>query len=97
MTEVVAALERAKASMPPEIVKAHEHSSQHRVELGASKVCGCFYCLKIFTPDEIDDWVDNGKTALCPSCEIDSVIGDASGFPITKEFMGQMHHYWFED
>lgn len=58
--------------------------------------CGCFYCLKIFHPNEIIEWIDEpGKTALCPFCEIDSVIGESSGFPITVEFLQQMQQYWF--
>jgi hypothetical protein len=72
----------------------------------ASDLCGCFYCLEIFDPDEIMDWIeegpgkttditDNGQTALCPKCGIDSVIGSASGYPITSEFLQRMKDYWF--
>jgi len=35
-------------------------------------------------------------TALCPHCGIDSVIGESSSVPITKEFLGKMKKYWFE-
>jgi len=51
--------------------------------------------MAIFKPGEIDVWIDEDQTALCPKCGIDSVIGSASGFPITKEFMQKMHDYWF--
>ena len=53
--------------------------------------------MKIFTPQEITDWIEDksGITALCPSCGIDSVIGESSGFPITEEFMREMNSYWF--
>lgn len=54
------------------------------------------FCLKIFESNEIVDWTDaDDDTALCPSCEIDSVIGDASGYPITREFLLKMQEYWF--
>lgn len=33
---------------------------------------------------------------MCPHCQIDSVIGDASGLPITNEFLKQMHEKWFQ-
>jgi acetone carboxylase gamma subunit len=36
-----------------------------------------------------------GQTALCPECGIDSVIGDASGYPITEAFLGKMKTFWF--
>ena len=78
---------------------AHAHSSNHRDALLASEVCGCFYCLKTFVPGAIDEWIDpegeEGTTALCPHCGIDSVIGSASGFPITAEFLDRMRRYWF--
>lgn len=83
----------------PDHVRAHTRSSFHRQEVLSSKVCGCFYCLAVFEPDAIAGWIDDensiGQTALCPKCGIDSVIGSGSGFPITKEFLGKMHSYWF--
>jgi hypothetical protein len=42
---------------PPHIA-AHKHSSRHRTEVLASERCGCFYCLAIFDPSDIPDWVD---------------------------------------
>ena len=34
-------------------------------------------------------------TALCPYCHIDSVIGDAAGFPIIPKFLKAMNKRWF--
>jgi hypothetical protein len=34
---------------------------------------------------------------MCPRCGIDSVLGDRSGFPISAEFLGEMHRYWFTE
>jgi len=90
-------MEAALASI---IEAAHKCCSRHRDEIMASKNCGCFYFQKIFTSDEIEDWCDEqwdtrGATALCPYCGIDSVIGDASGYGISPEFLGQMHRCWF--
>ena len=84
----------------PAHVRAHAHSSNHRDEILASGVCGCFYCLATFGPEEIDEWVDErdgvGTCALCPRCGIDSVFGSASAFPATPEFLAAMHDYWFK-
>jgi hypothetical protein len=78
--------------------EAHKHSIRHREEIAASERCGCFYCLAIFEPAAITDWVDeHDVTALCPKCGIDSVIGTASGFPIADfEFLTAMKEHWFE-
>jgi len=78
-------------------IAAWAHAAHHRRELEASDKCGCFYCLAIFPPRAVEDWLNEGDgTAICPECSIDSVIGSASGFPITTEFLQQMHAYWFE-
>lgn len=79
---------------------AHKHSSKHREEVLASTTCGCFYCQTTFPPRAIKEWVDlgqnpAGETALCPNCGIDSVIGDAAGFPLTASFLANMHQRWF--
>src|SRR5262249_14723607 len=77
-------------------ITAHKHSIRHRAELEASERCGCFYCLAIFSPERIADWLHEGEgTALCPECGIDSVIGSASGYPITASFLRLMQRHWF--
>lgn len=63
-------------------------------------------CIDRFSTSEIPDWVDETlykgaeviryePTARCPRCGIDSVIGSASGYPITREFLQTMNSYWF--
>lgn len=77
---------------------AHRYSINHRRHIETSKLCGCFSCLAIFFPTDITDWIEEptgGGTARCPRCDVDAVIGSASGFPITKEFLGAMRQYWF--
>ena len=77
-------------------ITAHEHCTDNKNALQNSKICGCFYCLAIFEPKEIKDWIlEGGGTAKCPRCGIDSVIGDSSGYPITVEFLKKMHEHWF--
>lgn len=80
---------------------AHRFSNNHMEALKKDKVCGCFYCLKIYSPSKIKRWIisdnacDEHGTAICPYCDIDSVIGESSGFPITKEFLTEMNKRWF--
>jgi hypothetical protein len=85
------------------LVSAHKHCIRNKEEILSSDLCGCFYCLSLFKPDRIVDWLkedctdtnsDNIYTALC-TCGVDAVIGSASGFPITTQFMQAMHAIWF--
>jgi len=83
----------------PDHIRAHERSNQHRDEVLASALCGCFNCLATFPPERILEWVDEdeadvGQTALCPECGLDTVLGAGSGFPITADFLRRMQGYW---
>ena len=78
--------------MKNDIKIAHKYSSNHKASLLKDTKCGCFFCLKIFSPTWIDD-VEG--TAICPYCGIDSIIGESSGYPITTEFLSEMNKYWF--
>jgi hypothetical protein len=79
----------------PDHIAAHAHSSAHRRELEASEQCGCFYCLAVFPPSDVTEWLVEEGTALCPRCGIDSVLGSASGYPITPKFLIRMRDHWF--
>jgi hypothetical protein len=75
---------RLLKAVGPGYVRAHTHAARHRNEIERSEQCGCFYCLETFVPGEIQDWTDDGATAMCPRCGIDSVLGSASGFSFAR-------------
>lgn len=82
--------------MAKDHIEAHKYSSNNKSQLEEERKCGCFYCITVFNSDEIEEWIDEGDgTAICPYCGMDSVIGEASGYPITKGFLKQMNEYWF--
>ena len=89
---------RSLADRQPDYILAHKHCIENRAEVEASVLCGCFYCVSIYPPSEIVDWIDDQEalTADCPRCGLDAVIGSASGFPITSEFLNLMNEHWFE-
>lgn len=74
----------------------HKASFRNREQIERSKQCSCFSCCRIFPASEVINYVSREEpTALCPYCYVDSVIGDASGFPITEEFLKEMNKRWF--
>jgi hypothetical protein len=89
-------INRILKTVGPDHIPAHKHCSHHRDEIERSERCGCFYCLESFLPGEINEWTDDNTTAMCPRCGIDAVIGSASGFALSNEFLQRMHEYWFE-
>jgi len=71
----------------------HEQSFKNRSVLESSERCGCFFCLESFYLRNVKEWVDDGQTALCPNCDIDSVLPDDG--TLTLNDLIAMHHHWF--
>ena len=76
-------------------IEAHELCTCHRDALTYADKCGCFHCKRIYDPRKITEWVDHGKTALCPYCGIDAVIPDTEDYPLTTAFLKKMYQKWF--
>ena len=91
-----------------DLLAAHRHASNNRSEIEASRVCGCFCCMQLFTSLDIVAWSGldvadfenpealQGGTALCPRCGSESVIGDRSGYSVDMNFLGQMNEAWHQ-
>jgi hypothetical protein len=94
--------------MSSDLLAAHRHTSKNRREIEASTVCGCFYCMQVFSPDEVvaftgldeinldDPAAIDAETAVCPRCGSESVIGNKSGYDISPQFLSRMHDAWFQ-
>jgi hypothetical protein len=80
-----------------QIASAIKHATNNEEEVKASEQCGCFHCLEIFEVSEIEDWVEGeeGTSAVCPHCDVESVIGDAAGLPLTEDFLEELRRAQF--
>lgn len=79
---------------------AHKAALCNKDVLEKDSRCGCFYCRRIFSPFQIEEWCleeEGGEevTAICPYCGIDSVIAESSGYPLTDAFLETMRKGWF--
>ncbi len=83
--------------------KIHSACGWHKEAILKSKNCGCFYCLSIFPPNEIVEWITEpkdcprgpGETAICPKCGIDSVLPDTIEYDLTKGLLAAMKQQFF--
>ena len=44
--------------------------------LSKAEWCMCYHCVKRFKFNEINKFIDNAETAICPKCGIDAVVAD---------------------
>ena len=77
----------------------YSHSIRNEESILKSDFCGCFHCISIFPVADVKSSAmmvekDGCKTAICPICGIDSVLGDAS-VEISAEILEMMNEYYF--
>ena len=73
------------------IERIHDQATNNIEAIDKYDMCGCFYCISTFPSEEIMEFTDDGNTALCPRCGVDSVIpGQVNGF-----FLEAAYKYWF--
>jgi hypothetical protein len=89
----------APSAPPPALEEAHRQSFSNEGSLARSRWAGCFCCCRSFAAGAVCDWArerDGGRTALCPSCGVDAVIGDETGYPVTDPaWLSEMQRCWF--
>ena len=78
------------------LAEVHGYSSGHRDHIEHSFQCGCFHCEQVFGPQTIKTWIDDGQTAVCPHCGIDSVIPGGPLF-ISAELLSAMSERYFSE
>ena len=69
-------------------------SMNNRGALLDSRQCGCFFCLKMYKPDQITRWLHE-ETALCPYCNVDAVIPESTDYELDDSLLLAMKEYWF--
>lgn len=62
-------------------------SLNNKEALSKSKLCGCYHCGRIFSPNKVEYYMESQReqTATCPFCEMDAVIPSTDEFSITEE------------
>lgn len=78
-----------------QLEKLHTYSTHNKSAVIVSQKCYCFYCLSHIDPKEIETYIDDGKTALCPKCGIDSILPNSAAGTVDEDTLKEMQKYWF--
>lgn len=76
-----------------EVRQAPRLAFNNKDRLEKATWCGCYQCLSIMTTNSVVMYTDNGTTALCPVCGVDSIIPEATDKD--KPLLMLMYEYWF--
>ena len=82
-------------SRDDEMHRLHARAYGNREELQSASLCHCFCCVKSFSPAEIGEWAEDGKTAVCPYCHGTTVIPENETDPIDDSRLARINQYWY--
>lgn len=69
---------------------------RNRSAIEKANSCACYGCLATFDASEVTKWTDDGQTAICPRCGIDSVLAQTEP-KITMEQLQALHQKAFRN
>ncbi len=76
--------------------EVHEHCFGNEEELRASSNACCIACVQTFDTSLVEEWTR--QTGWCPVCTFDTLVGDASGYPIAeRDFVLAMNKKFFQE
>ena len=79
-----------------ELSKLHSYCFENEEDLKNSETASCFYCLSTYPVSDITECTveKSGKaTAVCPKCDIDSVIPGNKN--VTPEQLKELQQHYF--
>lgn len=73
------------------------HTTNNDLEILQSHKCSCLFCRHTIDARDVQDWIndDQGVSAICPECGMDTLIGDASGYSFSKEELREINLTYF--
>ena len=78
-----------------ELEAIYAHTLRNRAEIAHSVRCGCAACEELFDAADVEEYIDDGQTVLCPCCGVDAVIGDAASVELTAELLAELNKKYF--
>ena len=84
----------------PKIYKLiHSYTFENESILKKYKECVCLYCGKKMLDSDIKTWIsdNNGKTAQCPYCSVDSIVPLKvdNEYTLTEEMLKELYKIYF--
>ncbi len=77
--------------MPLTVEMFPDLSMHNRENLRIVPHASCYQCIRLVNTKDITDWTDDGTTALCPNCDIDSLIAGV----VDRDLLKQGNVRWF--
>lgn len=76
-----------------DIKDAADEAIYNASKIKKDTICSCYCCCSTYTGENIQEYIDNERTALCPVCGIDAVIPEK----IEEEKLEEMYKFWFAE
>ncbi len=85
----------AEAAAQALVERAPKLSIRNRTSLAGAARMGCYFCMQLFPANTVEEWADDGETAVCPYCNVDALIAETPSVQLNEELLARMMERWF--
>lgn len=86
---------KQEAAAPDLVEQAPKLSIRNRSRLAGASRMGCYFCIQLFPVNAVQEWADDGETAICDYCGVDALIAETADVPLNEELLARMMERWF--
>jgi len=65
----------------------YDYITNNRQNIERSQIVGCCSCAIILNANEIEEYIDNGCTGICPDCYVDAILPESDDYILTVELL----------
>ena len=94
LQDIVAAL-RKEIQMMGQIFVEHApgFARKNFALIQNSKECGCYFCVRVVSSKDVEEYTDDGLTGICPQCGVDALMPGVTSLDV----LTAAHQKWFTD
>lgn len=93
----VKALYASSVDISKELINAHKYTYNNKKYLIEDNRGICYSCMEDVRVEDIIDYIDNGKTAICPYCNAPTIIPIRIKQATNRVFLEEMLKRWYQD
>lgn len=75
--------------------KLQAYATYNKNLVAKAEQCHCFRCGTTVESRKVEQYADEGQTALCPNCGVAALLPDSIEEALDERILSEMHEYWF--
>lgn len=91
-------VKKLKMEQSNNLIYLHKFCTDNKSLILSQEQAACFHCKQFIKSEDISEYWDQGKTAVCPKCGVDALIPKIiDSIQISKSTLESMCKFYFDE